>query len=77
MIKKICYIFTIPASILFYIAELITGEKIGWRCKESFKESIKEISCTCTKCGHKGKLHALDDSILPSPNEGESITKGG
>ncbi len=77
MMKKICYIFTIPASILFYIAELINGEKIGWRCKELFKENIKELTGTCSKCGHKGKLYASEGKILPTPNDGESITKGG
>ena len=45
----ISYIFTIPASALFYIAEKIRGEKIAWR----YKEVMGNTEMTCTKCGHK------------------------
>lgn len=55
--KLISYIFTIPACILFYIAEKIRGEKIGWRYKEVFND--KKIITKCSKCGHKGNLEII------------------
>lgn len=45
------YVFTIPASALFFIAEKIRGEKVAWR----YKEAINEIEFTCKECGHRGK----------------------
>jgi len=48
--KKLSYIFTIPASILFWIAEKIRGEPIAWR----YEEVIKKTEFTCKECGHKG-----------------------
>lgn len=50
--NKIIYIFTVPASILFFIAEKINGEKIGWR----YKEILNNTKVECSKCGHKGKI---------------------
>ena len=46
------YIFTVPASILFYIAEKILGEKIGWRVEEV----VEGMTAECTKCGHCGEF---------------------
>ena len=51
---KIRYIFTVPACILFWIAEKINGEKLCWRVKEVFND--REIETKCSKCGHVGKL---------------------
>lgn len=56
MRKKLAYIFTVPASLLFLIAEKIRGEKIGWRVREV----IGDKSITCSKCGHRGKIRLLD-----------------
>ena len=52
MKKIITYIFTVPACILFYIAEKIRGEKISWR----FEEALFSLDMNCSKCGHKGKI---------------------
>ena len=58
MRKKISYIFTIPACILFYIAEKILGEKITWIAEESLKKIFNnlKIETKCPKCGHIGKF---------------------
>ena len=51
MRKNLSYIFTIPACILFWVAEKIAGEKIAWR----YKEVIESLNFKCSKCGHSGK----------------------
>jgi len=35
MRKYIVYLFTVPACILFLIAEMIRGEKVCWRAEEA------------------------------------------
>ena len=54
--KIISYIFTIPASTLFYIAEVVRGEKITWR----YKEAINSTKFKCKKCGHSGKPEIIN-----------------
>ena len=51
MRKKLYYIFSIPACILFWIAEKVAGEKMAWR----WEEVIEELDFRCRNCGHKGK----------------------
>jgi len=51
MRKKLSYIFTVPASILFWIAERVAGGKLAWR----WEEVIEKTEFTCKRCGHKGK----------------------
>ena len=58
MRKTVSYLLTIPACILFYLAEVIRGEKICWRADEVINAWLKaQPSNRCTKCGHTGKLH--------------------
>ena len=56
--RIISYIFTIPACILFYVAEKIRGEKVSWR-NEDVLEIFKSKKITCSKCGHKGKPYEM------------------
>jgi hypothetical protein len=58
MKRIISYIFTVPACVLFLIAELVRGEKITWRAEETINHWLAgKPNNRCTKCGHKGKLH--------------------
>lgn len=44
--------FLIPGSIMFFIGEILSGEKFTWRYNQI--EEIMKSKMVCSKCGHIG-----------------------
>lgn len=57
MRKALSYVLTVPACTLFFLAELVRGEKIAWRAEEIINRWLAgKPPKRCTKCGHTGQL---------------------
>ena len=65
MIKKmrdvLAHIIYIPAVLLLLLTEVVGGQKITWRAKDTINRYLKKNpDQTCTKCGHTGTLFIIE-----------------